>query len=141
MRHNQQIGKWGEQAAAEYLQKLGYEILDKNARTPFGEIDLVARLEAVTIFVEVKARTTRSFGLPEEAITPRKLSHMLACADLPTQGSIVIDGTPSLGARVIGCSVDSVYSHKAWIEHGLGELCDRPRRPRLLHEAAIGGVR
>jgi putative endonuclease len=81
MKHNQEIGKWGEQIAAEYLQQKGYEILDKNARTPFGEIDLVARLEALTVFVEVKARTTRSFGLPEEAITPRKLTHMLACAE------------------------------------------------------------
>ena len=81
MKHNQTIGKWGEQAAAEYLQQKGYEILDKNARTPFGEIDLVARLEDVTVFVEVKARTTRSFGLPEEAITPRKLTHMRACAE------------------------------------------------------------
>ena len=81
MKHNQEIGKWGEQAAAEYLLQKGYEILDKNARTPFGEIDLVARLEAVTVFVEVKARTTRSFGLPEEAVTPRKLAHMLACAE------------------------------------------------------------
>ncbi len=81
MKHNQKIGQWGEQAAAEYLQRQGYEILEKNARTPYGEIDLVAKLEAVTIFVEVKARTTRSFGLPEQAITPRKLAHMLACAE------------------------------------------------------------
>ena len=81
MKHNQEIGKWGEQAAAEYLQHKGYEILDKNARTPFGEIDLVARLEVATVFVEVKARTTRSFGLPEEAVTPRKMTHMLACAE------------------------------------------------------------
>jgi putative endonuclease len=81
MKHNQEIGKWGEQAAADYLQTRGYQILDKNARTPFGEIDLVARLEAVTVFVEVKARTTRSFGLPEEAITARKLAHMRTSAE------------------------------------------------------------
>jgi putative endonuclease len=81
MKHNQKIGRWGESVAAEYLQKRGYEILDKNARTPYGEIDLVARLNGVTVMVEVKARTTRSFGLPEEAITARKLSHMLAAAE------------------------------------------------------------
>jgi putative endonuclease len=81
MKHNQEIGKWGEQAAADYLCQRGYQILDKNARTPFGEIDLVARLDTLTVFIEVKARTTRSFGLPEEAITPRKLTHMLACAE------------------------------------------------------------
>jgi putative endonuclease len=81
MKHNQKIGRWGESVAAEYLQKRGYEILDKNARTPFGEIDIVARLEDMIVFVEVKARTTRSFGLPEEALTYRKLAHMRASAE------------------------------------------------------------
>jgi putative endonuclease len=80
MNHNQKIGKWGEQAAAEYLTARGYEIVERNARTPYGEIDLVARLEGFTVFVEVKARTTRSFGLPEEALTTRKLRHMRAAA-------------------------------------------------------------
>jgi putative endonuclease len=81
MKHNQKIGRWGEEMAAEYLQKRGYEILDKNARTPYGEIDLVARLDGVTIFVEVKARTSRKFGLPEEAVTPRKQARMFAAAE------------------------------------------------------------
>jgi len=81
MKHNQVIGKWGEQAAAEYLSQRGYQVLDKNARTPYGEIDLVAALEGLTVFVEVKARTTRSFGLPEEAVTARKLAHMTAAAE------------------------------------------------------------
>lgn len=81
MAHNQKIGRWGEERAAEYLQKRGYEIVDKNARTPYGEIDLVARLDGVTVFVEVKTRTSRRFGLPEEAITPRKQAHMLASGE------------------------------------------------------------
>src|SRR5690349_13378050 len=81
MTHNQKIGRWGEAAAAEYLQARGYEIVEKNARTPYGEIDLVARLEGVIVFVEVKTRTSRRLGLPEEAITPRKQAHMLAAAE------------------------------------------------------------
>jgi putative endonuclease len=81
MKHNQEVGKWGEALAAEELIRRGYQILDKNARTPYGEIDLVAELEGLTVFVEVKARTTRSFGLPEEAVTPRKLAHMRAAAE------------------------------------------------------------
>ena len=81
MKHNQLIGKWGEQAAAEYLQRKGYIILEKNTRTPRGEIDIVASLEGFTVFVEVKARTSRKFGLPEEALTYRKLAHMRACAE------------------------------------------------------------
>ena len=80
MAHNQKIGRWGEDVAAAFLEKLGDEILEKNTRTRYGEIDLVTRRGGVTVFVEVKTRTTRSFGLPEEAITPRKQAHMLAAA-------------------------------------------------------------
>ena len=80
MNHNQKIGIWGEQMAAEYLAQKGYTILEKNSRTPFGEIDIIALIEDVTIFVEVKARTSLSFGLPEEALTRRKLTHMRCCA-------------------------------------------------------------
>ncbi|MGC1378127.1 MAG: YraN family protein [Anaerolineales bacterium] len=81
MAHNQKIGRWGEEMAAAYLQERGYEIVEKNARTPCGEIDLVARRDGLTVFVEVKTRTSRRFGLPEEAITPRKQAHMLAAAE------------------------------------------------------------
>jgi putative endonuclease len=81
MNRNQSVGRWGERAAADYLQEHGYEITGRNIRTPHGEIDLVARKDEITIFVEVKARTSRSFGPPELAVTPRKQAHMLACAD------------------------------------------------------------
>jgi putative endonuclease len=109
MKHNQKIGKWGEQAAADYLLAKGYRILDKNARTPYGEIDIVARLEEVTVFVEVKARTSRSFGLPEEALTPRKLQHMLSAAehyaaeheiDTWQCDAISVEGVPSVTPRI-----------------------------------------
>ncbi len=81
MKHNQEIGRWGEQAAVAYLQSKGYQIVDRNTRTPYGEIDVIARLKEVTVFVEVKTRTTRRLGLPEEAVTPRKLEHMIAAAE------------------------------------------------------------
>lgn len=81
MKHNQKIGRWGEDAAAQYLQERGYEIVEKNARTPHGEIDLVARLDGLTVFVEVKARTSRRFGLPEEAVTPRKQARMFSAGE------------------------------------------------------------
>lgn len=79
--HNQRIGKWGEQIAAEYLEKKGYTILEKNCRTPHGEIDLVTMFEGITILVEVKTRTSGSFGLPEEGLTNRKIAHMRTCAE------------------------------------------------------------
>jgi putative endonuclease len=77
------LGRWGETLAANYLTGQGYTILGQNIRTPYGEIDLIARklrldTSTITIFVEVKTRTSRTFGLPEESVTLRKQAHLLA---------------------------------------------------------------
>jgi putative endonuclease len=81
MKHNQKIGKWGEDAVVTYLTERRYEILARNARTPYGEIDIVAKQADVCIFVEVKTRTSNKMGLPEESVNLRKQAHMLACAE------------------------------------------------------------
>jgi putative endonuclease len=81
MTHNQRIGKWGEETATEYLTLKGYEIIGRNIRTPYGEIDIVAKQKDVMVFVEVKTRTSNKMGLPEESITPRKRQHMLSAAE------------------------------------------------------------
>lgn len=81
MNHHQRIGKWGEETAAAYLIELGYEILARNARTPYGEIDIIAKQADTVIFVEVKTRTSNTMGLPEESITPRKRQHMISAAE------------------------------------------------------------
>ena len=81
MRHNQKIGKWGEEAVAAYLTQRDYGIIARNARTPYGEIDIVAKQADITIFVEVKTRTSNKMGLPEESVNPRKQAHMVACAE------------------------------------------------------------
>ena len=79
--HNQHIGQWGESAAAEYLIAQGCEMLARNVRTPYGEIDLVAQHGDVTVFIEVKTRTSDIFGPPEVAVSARKQQHMLAAAE------------------------------------------------------------
>jgi putative endonuclease len=79
--HNQRVGQWGEQVAAEHLVSRGCEIVARNVRTPYGEIDIVAKQGEVTIFVEVKTRTSNTMGLPEESITAKKRKHMVACAE------------------------------------------------------------
>ena len=81
MKHNQKIGKWGEEVVAAYLIERGYEIITRNARTPYGEIDIIAKQADITIFVEVKTRTSNKMGLPEESVNLRKQAHMLACAE------------------------------------------------------------
>jgi len=76
----QKLGRWGEDLAARFLTERGYTILEQNARNPYGEIDLVAQKGGTTTFVEVKTRTSKLFGYPEEAITPKKQEHLLASA-------------------------------------------------------------
>ena len=76
-RGNRSIGKTGEMAALEFLKKKGYRILETNARTPFGEIDIVAKKKNVTIFVEVKTRTTSSLGPPYLSVTRAKEKQMI----------------------------------------------------------------
>ena len=61
-------GQKGEAIAERYLTKLGYEILERNFRSRFGELDLVARHRGGLVFVEVKTRTTIRQGLPCEAV-------------------------------------------------------------------------
>ena len=79
-KHNQRVGAWGEQLATEYLLSNGHEIIARNIRTPYGEIDIIAKQSDVTIFVEVKTLTSKQNFFPEHNITPRKREHMLACA-------------------------------------------------------------
>lgn len=76
MNSNQNVGKYGEDRAAEFLQKIGYEIIERNWRGSGGEIDIVARDLDCLVFAEVKTRTRTGFGHPFEAITTRKLQTM-----------------------------------------------------------------
>lgn len=66
------LGAAGEAAAAAWLAQQGYQLLARNVRTRYGEIDLVMRLGGVVVFVEVKSRASERFGHPIEAISPRK---------------------------------------------------------------------
>ena len=81
MKHNQTIGHWGEETAAAYLRQRGYEIIARNARTPYGEIDIIAKQGDITIFIEVKTLTASKSFFPEQNVTARKRGHMLACAE------------------------------------------------------------
>ena len=65
---NRELGRIGEQAAAELLQMEGYEILERNYRCQAGEIDLIARDGRYLVFVEVKYRSDEKAGDPSEAV-------------------------------------------------------------------------
>ena len=80
--NNRTFGTAGEAAARDYLAGRGYAILETNFRRATGEIDIIARQRGVTVFVEVKRRTTRRYGRPAEAVTAVKQSHILRTAML-----------------------------------------------------------
>ena len=66
------LGNSGEDAAAALLKEKGYVILHRNYRTPVGEADIIAEDKGVTVFVEVKTRSSEAFGSPFEAVDRRK---------------------------------------------------------------------
>lgn len=72
LNRNQRFGKKGERMASRFLKKRGYEILETNYRSPFGEIDIIARYGKTIVFVEVKSRRTDRFGPPAGAVDRRK---------------------------------------------------------------------
>jgi putative endonuclease len=76
-KHRQELGVWGENVAADYLLKEGYLIVDRNVRTPYGEIDIIAKLQDLIVFIEVKTRSSSSFGMPEVSVTPQKQEHII----------------------------------------------------------------
>ena len=72
MADKQALGAQGEELAAQFLQAAGMEIVARNWRCKYGELDLVARSADVTAFVEVKTRTGAKYGTPAEAVTYAK---------------------------------------------------------------------
>ena len=63
-----QVGDFGEEITAEYLEKNGYRILDRNYSKPFGEIDIIAIKDDLIAFVEVKTRKSDTFAYAAEAV-------------------------------------------------------------------------
>jgi putative endonuclease len=67
------LGISGEALAEDHLRGLGYRIVDRDVRTPLGQLDLVAIDGRTLVFVEVKTRAGHGFGLPQEAVDARKI--------------------------------------------------------------------
>ena len=75
------LGASGEQAAADWYEQNGYEVVARNWRCREGELDLVVRRGRTFVFCEVKSRTSVAFGAPVEAVTRTKqtrLRHLAA---------------------------------------------------------------
>ena len=69
--HNE-LGKWGEDTAAAYLEEKGYQIIERDWKSGHHDLDIVAKEDNTLVIVEVKTRRSRLFGDPEEAIDYKK---------------------------------------------------------------------
>ena len=70
--HKKLLGKKGEQLVEEYLKNQGCKILKRNYRTPCGEADIIMEKDGITVFVEVKTRSSDVYGEPKDAVGYRK---------------------------------------------------------------------
>ena len=76
-----QLGRWGEQAAAEFLKARGYRIIGLNYSCRFGEIDLIAKDRSYVAFVEVKLRKNAAFAEAREFVTSAKQRRVILAAE------------------------------------------------------------
>jgi putative endonuclease len=76
----QRLGRLGEAAAAEALERAGLKVVARRFRLRIGEIDLIAEQGDLVVFVEVKTRRTSRFGAPAEAVTRVKRERMARAA-------------------------------------------------------------
>ncbi|MDD3831285.1 MAG: YraN family protein [Clostridia bacterium] len=77
---NRVKGNIGEAQAVCYLKKNRYKIIECNYTCPLGEIDIVAQKNDIVVFVEVKSRSSDTFGMPYEAINYVKQRKIINCA-------------------------------------------------------------
>ena len=81
MAEHNDLGKLGEELAEKYLIERGYEILERNWRHSRFELDIIAIKGDTLHFVEVKARRTNEFGLPEDAVDEIKISFLVSAGE------------------------------------------------------------
>jgi len=75
-RRTKALGDLGERAAEDHVRRLGWRVLDRSWRRRSGELDLVAADGETVVFIEVKARSSSRFGLPEESVGRAKQARL-----------------------------------------------------------------
>jgi putative endonuclease len=80
--HHHAVGKTGEEIAIQYLLQQGYQVLERNYRCRFGEIDLIAQDGSTLAFIEVKTRRSQKFGPAAAAVTLEKQRHLVKASQV-----------------------------------------------------------
>ena len=112
--HND-IGRWGEEVAANLLKQKGYSILERNWRTGSLEVDIIAADKQNMVFVEVKTRATRFAGkMPEEYVDKDKKANLCRAANTYIKLNRV---TKNIRFDIVSILVDSSTQQIARLEH------------------------
>ena len=112
-RHNE-LGKWGEQYAADYLQSIGYDIIERDWRIGHRDIDIIARTGDGTtvVFVEVKTRTSDVVTKPDDAVDIKKIRNIGYAANNYIKTKGIVDEV-----RFDIISIIGNYKENAQLEH------------------------
>ena len=81
MAEHNELGEIGEALAVEHLEKKGYKILAKNYTFGKAEVDIIAQIGDMLVAVEVKTRSSIDFGLPQEAVKPKKIQLLVSAVN------------------------------------------------------------
>ncbi len=117
MNYKRQIGLKSEEYALTLLKEAGYQVVSRNYRNRFGEIDIIAFENDTLVFIEVKFRSSCKFGLPEEAVGKKKLEKIRNVGysfwrkNFPQVKKVRVDvvSIERLGQAFVGRIIKNVY--------------------------------
>lgn len=81
MAQHNQLGRKGEQIAVDFLLKDGYHILERNYRFDKAEVDIIAKKNDILAVIEVKTRSTKDFGNPQDFVKPKQIKNLVKAVD------------------------------------------------------------
>ncbi len=81
MTNHNELGKKGEQLAVNFLVENNYEIIERNYRFDKAEVDIIAQKEDVLAIIEVKTRSTTTFGNPQDFVKPKQIQRLVKAVD------------------------------------------------------------
>ena len=116
-RHN--LGRWGEDRAALYLESQGLKIVERGFRCRFGEIDIIAQNSEALVFCEVKTRRRGTFVEPQETVTWSKQRRLIKTAgwylnQRPWDGELRFDVIAILAAEGLEPQLEWIQDAFVW---------------------------
>ena len=126
MAQHNEIGRIGEMVAARHLIQQGYTLLQTDYRVGHKDIDIVALKDGVTVFVEVKTRSTDRFGTPEEAVDTKKIRFLISAANAYIKRNGVMGPVRFDVIAVVGTEEPFSITHFTNVIDPLSVLQSRP---------------